>query len=84
MLGSNGGRFYPPGYNLKFESDVTIQLRQLEDLTIQKPYNVQLNSLSYAINDLQKTPQTANFAQSAGSGKPDTAAGWSLKAGRMA
>jgi hypothetical protein len=82
LLGPNGGRFYPPGYNLKFESDVTIQLRQLEDLTIQKPYNVQLNSLSYAIYDLQKTAQTANFARSAGNGQPDTAGGWSLKSGQ--
>lgn len=82
LLGPNGGRFYPPGYDLKLESDVTIQLRQLEDLTTQKPYNVQLNSLSYAIYDVQKAGQTANFARSAGSGQLETAPGWNLKAGQ--
>ena len=84
LLGPNGGRFYPPGYNLKFQSDVTITLRQLEDLTIQKPYNVQLNSLSYAIYDLEKvnTNQAGSFARSAGTGQPDTPAGWSLKTGQ--
>ncbi len=82
LLGPNGGRFYPPGYDLKFESNVTLQLRQLEDLPNQKPYNIQLNSLSYAIYDLQKTGQVASFTESAGSDKPDTAAGWSLKTGQ--
>ena len=84
LLGPNGGRFYPPGYNLKFQGDVTITLRQLEDLTTQKPYNVQLNSLSYAIYDVDKVTsnQAGSFAQSAGTGQPDTTAGWSLKTGQ--
>jgi 4-amino-4-deoxy-L-arabinose transferase-like glycosyltransferase len=84
LLGPNGGRFYPPGYNMKFDSAVTITLRQLEDLTTQKPYNVQLNTLSYAIYDLEKvgSNQAGSFSQSAGSGQPDTAPGWSLTTGQ--
>lgn len=84
LLGPNGGRFYPPGYNLKFQSDVTITLRQLEDLTTQKPYNVQINSLSYAIYDVEPvgTGQANSFAQSAGTGQPDTNGGWRLQAGQ--
>lgn len=81
LLGPNGGRFFPPGYQLKYESNVTLKLRQLEDLTNQKPYNIQLNSLSYAVYDVEKVGQSASFAQSAGNGKPDAPGGWSMKSG---
>lgn len=82
LLGPNGGRFSPPGYSLKFQSEVDIKLRQLEDLTTQKPYNVQMNDLRYAIYDVQKAGANANFAASAGTGRTDTSGGWNLKIGQ--
>ncbi len=82
MLGPNGGRFAPTGYELKFESAVTIRLHQFEQLSIQKPYGVQLNTLSYAIYDLTKVGKQASFTASAGQGQPESPAGWNLVAGQ--
>ncbi len=82
LLGTNGGRFSPPGHQLKLENTVSIYLRQLEDLTTQKPYNVQMNGLSYAVYDVQKVGASANFAGSAGNGNVTTPSGWNLKMGQ--
>ncbi len=82
LLGPNGGRFSPPGYDLKQQSAVTLKLRQLEELSTQKPNNIQLNSLSYEIYEVRRVGASANFATSAGSGRPDTAGGWNLTLGQ--
>ena len=82
MLGPNGGRFAPTGYALNFQNSVTLQFRQFEELDTQKPYNIQLNSLSYAIYDVQKVGQNASFALSAGQGEPNNATGWNLSIGQ--
>ncbi len=82
MLGPNGGRFSPPGYELKLEGEVKFPLRQLEDLRTQKPYNIQMNSISYALYDVYKPSSAANFAVSAGIGRPEAPGGWNLKIGQ--
>ena len=82
LLGPNGGRLAPTGYELSFQSAFTLKLRQFEQLSIQKPYGVQLNSLSYAIYDVHKVGQEASFAASAGQGRPATPDGWDLKIGQ--
>ncbi|HEX2909643.1 MAG TPA: hypothetical protein VH186_02470 [Chloroflexia bacterium] len=82
LLGPNGGRFSPPGYDLKLEGSFTLKLRQLEELATQKPYNVQMNNLSWTIYDVEKSGANPTFASSAGTGNPSEAKGWNLKIGQ--
>jgi hypothetical protein len=81
LLGPNGGRFFPTGYQLRFNSEFDFKLRQLEELEIQKPFNVQMNTLSYAIYDVVRADDTG-FASSAGTGAPNVAGGWNLRMGQ--
>lgn len=81
LLGPNGGRLFPPGYELKPVREFSVKLRQLEELESQKPNNIQLNSLGYAIYEVRHNPN-AGFAASAGTDSPEAPTGWNLKMGQ--
>lgn len=78
MLGPDGGRLAPQGYNLKWESEVVLHFRQFESLQTQKPYNIQDNTLTYGIYRLTSDANVNDV----GTGAPDTAQGWKLEIGK--
>jgi len=78
MLGPDGGRLAPQGYNLKWESEVALHFRQFESLQTQKPYNIQDNTLTYGIYRLTSDASINDV----GTGAPDKAQGWKLEIGQ--
>ena len=77
MLGNNGGRFAPDGFDLIPMGNFKLTLTQLQDSDKQKPKNIETNSLDYGIYDVQNH---AGAAGTLGYGvtQPD---GWTLHAG---
>jgi hypothetical protein len=81
VLGPDGGRLSPSGYSLKYEGEVELRFRQFESLGTQKPYNIQENSVSYGIYDLE--PNQGQPVSDSGTGTPEQAGGWTLQTGKQ-
>ena len=84
ILGTNGGKFAPDGFDVVAQQDENITVRQFEQLAAQKPYNV-INPpiiLSYGLYDLR--PHTTNpTAPGFGTGAPQAPDGWRLQIGAL-
>ena len=77
MLGNNGGRFAPDGFDLIPLGNFKLTLTQLQDSDKQKPKNVETNSLDYGIYDVQNRARAAGTL-GYGVTQPDN---WTLHAG---
>jgi len=80
MLGPDGGRFAPTGYELKLEDEFTLNFRQFESLPTQKPYNIQENELTYGLYTVQKQ-QSGGYG--GGQGTINSPQGWSIQIGKQ-
>lgn len=83
VLGDNGGRFAPTGYQLVHINDFQMTLTQLEQLDVQKPKNVVTNSINYGIYDVVPQTSTTGSVQY-GQGAPEQPNGWTLQMGQDA
>lgn len=84
VLGDNGGRFAPTGYQLQQISNFTLTLTQLEQLDVQKPKNVVSNSISYGVYNVLPETSSNNGSVAYGQGAPTQPNGWTLQMGQDA
>jgi len=83
LLGPNGGRLAPTGYNLKYSGETRLSFYQFQQLSSQKPNNPQTNLLTYGIFELTSGSTTRTpFGLETGQGQVDSPQGWTLQLGQ--
>ena len=85
VLGTNGGRLSPIGFDVVAQADEQITVRQFEQLAAQKPYNV-INPpivLTYGLYDLRRQATTTSTTPGFGTGAPTNPEGWRLQMGAL-